>query len=322
MHLDRMQSGFVLYASSIVTGSPMLRLLVLTVSLTALFACGNSDGGFANLPTPTGTTPPDPSTQPTSPTAPAPTPSPTERPVAVCAVSDEVVIPFHEATAFDGSASYDPNDLEITAYDWELSAKPPGSAAQMPLGQDVRQGFVADQAGLYLGRLTVTNSAGVQSEACEVEVEAAPAESLWIEMFWDQFGDDMDLHLLAPGGTYQSESDCWYGNCKPTSASPAPLDWALVGYLDDNPVLDRDDHDLGPENINLLSPANGTYTIAVRDWGQHHDIVSTNVTVRVFIDGNLAWSGTRVFVGDPSEPVAFAEVEWPGGIVTSLLPTP
>ncbi|MCB9670130.1 MAG: hypothetical protein H6734_11705 [Alphaproteobacteria bacterium] len=290
--------------------------------LVALTAC-SQDYSVGDIETPVEPTPvPDPEPQPTPPPVPNPDPDPVtpppaaQAPVAVCSVTEQTMLPIHDAANFDGSQSYDPGGLEIVSYDWTLSEKPAGSSAEMPGGGAIRSGFIADQAGLYVGRLTVTNSAGVTSDACEAEVEAIPAESLWVEMFWDQPGDDMDLHLLAPNGTIGTTLDCYYGNCKPTAT---PLDWGVANFADDNPTLDRDDvSGTGPENINILAPSNGIFTVAVKDFGSDPTIASTTVTVNIYIDAALVWTDTRTIVGDPTAAVEFAEIDWPSGIVTSL----
>ena len=84
----------------------------------------------------------------------------------------------------------------------------------MPSGSGaVRGGFTPDLAGNYVGQLVVTNNNGVSSDPCEVTLESIPSEDLWVEMYWTESGDDMDLHLLAPGGTIESNKDCYFANC-------------------------------------------------------------------------------------------------------------
>lgn len=261
-------------------------------------------------PTPTG------DVVPTEEPVPTGDPQPVDKPIAVCEVSEASMLPIHDATNFLGSGSYDPNDLAIVDYDWQLVEVPPGSSATMPEGTADRANFVADQAGVYVAELVVTNSAGVSSTPCQASVEAIPAESLWVEMFWDQPGDDMDLHLIAPGGSVGTTLDCYYGNCKPTNT---PLDWGVTGFADDNPTLDRDDtQNTGPENINILAPHNGVFTVAVRDFGIDSSIASTAVTVNIYVDGTQVWTDTRTITGDPTTPVEFAAIDWPSGVVTSL----
>lgn len=276
----------------------------------------NGEVGLGNL-TPTAELP---TNQPVVSPVPGLPPAPTNAlpPVAVCSASKAHVVPFHETVDFIGSESYDPNGLEITEFRWELIEQPEGSSVEMPNGSSERTDFTADQLGQYLANLTVVNSAGLESPPCEVAFDATAPESLWIELWWDKAGDDMDLHLLSPGGTLNDEfTDCYYGNCR---AARPPLDWGVEGFADDNPILDQDDQlGVGPENINLLSPEEGVYTVAVRDWGNNPGIASTSVTANVWVNGNLAWTGTKVVAGDPQQPFVFAEIAWPTGIVTSLL---
>lgn len=295
-----------------------MRFWVVLASLS-LLAC-KQDIGIGSVitpepPSPTADPDPQPTPVPTPDPTGTPTPDPGSVPVAQCGVSATTVLPFHEEITFDGSASYDPSGLAITEYRWELSEKPQGSSVEMPAGDAVRSGFTTDQAGLYVARLIVVNSEGNESLACEVQLEAVPAESLWVEMFWDQDGDDMDLHLLAPGGTIGTITDCYYGNCRP----PDVLDWGVAAYSGDNPALDQDDTQTsGPENINILAPSPGIYTVAVRDFGNDPQIASTNVTVNIYLDGVLMWTDTRVITGDPTLAVEFAEIDWPAGVITSL----
>ena len=43
-------------------------------------------------------------------------------------------------------------------------------------------------------------------------IEVIPYENLMIEVSWDIPGTDLDLHLVAPSGSYYGELDCFYGN--------------------------------------------------------------------------------------------------------------
>jgi hypothetical protein len=208
------------------------------------------------------------------------------QPVAVCEVAPNPIRPLIDSADWLGSGSYDPDGLTLS-YDWTLVEAPPGSSVSMPFGGADRLGFVPELAGYYVGRLIVTNSAGVVSEPCETRLEAIPGENLWIEMFWTHSGDDMDLHLLAPGGVLTTGSDCYYGNCT------WGLEWGSPGTAD-NPYLDLDDiSGTGPENINIESPADGIFTVVVHDYPGSVYSAGNPVTVNIYLDGALAWTDTR-----------------------------
>jgi len=236
------------------------------------------------------------------------------KPVAVCDVSPNPVEPPFETATWDGSASYDPEGHTITDYAWALVSSPSGSSVRMPTGSSAtRSGFMPDLAGEYVGRLTVTTDDGRISEPCEVTLESIPAEDLWVEMFWAVSNDDMDLHLLAPGGSLESSSDCYYANCT------RGLSWGASGTADD-PYLDLDDiPGTGPENINIAAPQAGVYTVYVHDYSYSTpDYYGANaVTVRVYINGVKLYDQTKN-ISDDNSYTAFASIDWNSGTVNPL----
>lgn len=244
-----------------------------------------------------------------------------DAPVAACTVSPNPVHPPFESARWDGSASHDPLGQAITGYSWTLASRPSGSSVGMPsCSGSTCGGFTPDLAGTYVGRLVVTTADGRSSSPTECELTAVPTEDLWIEMFWVHSNDDMDLHLIAPGGTFEDSfgnTDCYYVNC--TSGSWFKPDWGVIGDTSDDPTLDLDDiPGVGPENINISSPASGSYTVVVRDYtGSTPDYSGANdVTVNIYVAGALVWTDTRAMSGETVE--YFAKVSWPSGVVTSL----
>ena len=238
-----------------------------------------------------------------------------EGPIASCFVTPDEVSAHAETATWMGDESYDPSGGTIVDFDWTLISQPSGSSAVMPTGTGPnRSGFLTDLAGTYVGQLIVTNDRGESSDPCTAELEAIPSEDLWIEMYWTRSGDDMDLHLLAPGGSIGTTSDCHWTNCTP---SDPPLNWGGSGSAD-NPGLDIDDiDDIGPENINIEEPQDGTFTVIVHDYPSSVYSGANQVTVNIYVGGALTWTDTRSISGENSYEY-FATIEWPSGDVTSM----
>lgn len=235
-------------------------------------------------------------------------------PVAVCSATPDTVQANAESVTFDGSGSYDPGGRSLVSYAWTLISAPPGSAAFLPSTSGERvDNFRPDLAGVYEASLVVTNDLGMTSDPCLASVEAIPGQDLWIEMFWDHSGDDMDLHLLRPGGSLRTQGDCYYANC----VGIAP-DWGVAGDPMDDPSLDIDDiPGTGPENINVWAPEDGDFEVYVHDYPGSYYSSDNAVTVRIYVGGILAWEDTRD-IGGEDDYVPFARVSWPDGAVTDL----
>lgn len=237
----------------------------------------------------------------------------TDAPVAVCSSNPDTVRPPFESNTWIGADSYDPAGLAIVDWKWTLVTVPQGSSASF-IGSGANLSFTADQAGTYEAELVVTTEDGRVSDPCVATLEAIPSEALWIEMFWETSGDDMDLHVLRPGGAPRTDGDCYFMNC---DGGWAP-DWGTVGVAADDPNLDLDDiSGTGPENINIGAPEFGTFTVFVHDYPGSSYTPANNVTVNIYVDGQLAWTDTRAISGEDSDTY-FAEIDWPTAQIRSL----
>ena len=242
-----------------------------------------------------------------------------DAPVASCSVSPSVVEAIAEAATWSGGGSMDPGGSPLT-YEWTLVSQPMGSAVSIPSGPPTspsRADFFADLAGEYVGQLVVTNAEGLSSPPCEAILIAEPNADLWVEMFWEYPGDDMDLHLVAPGGTLRTSSDCYYVNCVEGSWSGG-LDWGVTGVGIDDPSLDLDDiPGTGPENINIEEPESGIYTVVVHDFPGTVLMHGNQVTVYIYLEGVLVWGTSRMISGENTDTY-FAEIDTNMGAVTPL----
>ena len=235
-------------------------------------------------------------------------------PIALCTVAPNPVTPPFTPATYDGSGSYDPTGRLIVSHMWNLISSPEGSSAVLPYSSGIYiTDFYPDLAGEYASQLTITNDLG-HTDTCLATLEAIPAQNLWIEMFWQYPGDDMDLHLLAPAGSLETNSDCYYANC-----AWVGLDWGIAGITEDNPKLDIDDiSGTGPENINIYAPqTNGVYTVYVHDYPGSVYVGPNDVTINIYLNGSLVWSGTKPISTEGSY-TAFAIIDWAALSVTSL----
>ena len=235
---------------------------------------------------------------------------PLGQPIAICSVDPANIDAIYGSADWIGNTSYDTAGYVITDYNWTLYSSPAGNLVDMPAGSANRRSFTPDLAGEYVGQLIVTNEIGQVSEPCYATLNALAGDGLWIEMFWTNSGDDMDLHLVAPYGTLTDYfTDCYYANC--TSG----LEWGSAGPSD-NPILDLDDiPGTGPENINIDSPYAGIYTVYVHDYPGSVYNGRNDVTVNIYVGGVLEWTDTSNINSEGLyEPIC--EINWRGSATT------
>jgi hypothetical protein len=213
----------------------------------------------------------------------------------------------------DGSNSHDPDGDLPLAYAWNLTRKPEGSNSQLENNQTETPSFFIDLIGVYEAQLFVTDSTGLTSLLPDrTLITALPAEKLLIELVWDSPIADLDLHVLAPGGSFGGMLDCYYGNKTP--------DWGTLGDQSDDPVLLRDDLiGFGPETLGYLNPLAGTYTIAIDYFAAHTPSGNepTSATLRVFIDGQLKAELVKRLETQGTLWTA-ATLQWPEGLVVPI----
>jgi len=241
-----------------------------------------------------------------------------KNPTAICG-SDIISTPY-ATEQFDGSASV----VQPLTYQWVLTP-PTGSAATLNSYTSATPSITLDLAGTYVGVLTVTDSAG-DTDSCSQNIEAIPNENFRIEMYWAHSGDDMDLHLLESdggvpgnGGQPRTDGDCYYVNCANSGLSGG-LDWGVQGVADDDPNIDLDDiSGLGPENINIIAPATGSYAgeyiVFVHDYPGSSYTPANDVTVNIYLNGVLTQTYTFQHVGEDDDYYV-AKIAWPSGVIT------
>ena len=226
-----------------------------------------------------------------------------------------------ETLELDGRDSADAEGA-IASYQWEVSQRPGGSTAQlMPTGEVPNPTFFLDLAGQYRFRLRVFDDDGMEGcDSAEIVAIVTPCEAVHIQCVWETPGDpnrldtgagtgsDVDCHLLHPnGGWDRAPWDCHWKNRAPN--------WGNSGSTSDDPSLDIDDTDgWGPENINLDEPEGTVTAPRVYSIGafyfSDHGYGPSDVTVRVFLDGSLAFEQTLRGLED-RQFWDVARIEWP-----------
>jgi hypothetical protein len=237
----------------------------------------------------------------------------------------------------EGLAFY-PNDsaAEVT---FGAMTTVPGKKEQVPQ---------VNTAGEYELQLEVFDDTGLAScMPAKVQVLVVPTAGLHIELLWDTPSDpvksdtgegkgtDLDLHFAHPNavnaavcqkppkmcgvnacacqpdgdkdGTpdpwFHPQYDVFWFNKAPT--------W-VPGDPDANPSLDLDDTDgWGPENLNLVSPENGSkYWVGVHYWDAHK-FGDSKATVNFFVLGALVATVTRQL--KECDMWWVRKVDWPSG---------
>ena len=243
--------------------------------------------------------------------------SPPGEPIAMAGI-DQNVDPL-DLVRLDGSASFDPAGLAITAYDWTIIRRPAGSSALLIRPATQRPTFVADLAGDYEIKLTVKNSGGVwDSTPDKVIVHAAPtAHRFYVQLTWNTTNTDLDLHVKLPAyGIFEGPGDCAF--CR-----RAPL-WP--GYTRaESPSLDRDDIDgYGPETATIDMPGNVTFDVQVHYYGENGLTSCSNpncpnvlATLDFYIDG-LIVDTMQTTLTNQGEVWQAATVSFPAAAVTPV----
>ena len=224
-------------------------------------------------------------------------------------------IPFPIAFTFDGSRSTVDNvDTPASDFDWTWYDVPDESSWEIgssdgfgdPDGETTT--VTPEAPGAYMARLRVSGeSAGDSSNLSVATGFAVNIQGLEFRLTWDADTTDLDLHLINGqdlNGTYWTVNDCYFGN-------PTP-DWGLLMEGLDNPAFLEDvDAGYGPESIQMIQPADGTYAVAVayhNDW----DTGATTIPeVSIWYDGQVihAYPGATLEEG---EVMFMGTFEWPG----------
>ncbi len=209
----------------------------------------------------------------------------------------------------DGSGSSDPDGDLPLRFTWTLAARPAESAAIIGSPAAARATLPLDVPGIYSVLLSVNDATGLASfTPARLDLRAAPAERLVVQLVWDQVPPDLDLHFLEAGAPLESAGDCYWANPNPAfvagtaDQNPHHLGDRLTGY--------------GPETVSWKQPAPGTYSLAVSYQTDHGAArAATAAQIRVYADGVLVadLSHTMASVG---EVWSAGTVQWPSGHVS------
>jgi hypothetical protein len=178
-----------------------------------------------------------------------------------------------------GLESYDPDNTSSSlTYQWTITETVDGANVVFGNPESGEPTFSSDLVGSYIATLVVTDSDQLTSQNYAATlIEVRPYENLTVEANWDVIGADVDLHVIAPNGSYYGEGDCFFGN-------PSP-DWGLSGDPADDPQLLIDDEGAeSREQVELLYPEEGMYSIYVTYYNQREG-TSSQITPDIKITG-------------------------------------
>lgn len=216
----------------------------------------------------------------------------------------------------DGSGSSDPDMDSPLAYKWTIRSKPLASNTTIAMADQPSTEMTLDPQvpGSYEVQLDVTDSIGAKScMPARATIVAAPAQKLLVEMFWDNAGTDVDLHVLRNSMSliYTAPDDCFYQNRTP--------DWGVVGDTTDDPELVRDAlTGYGPEVFGYVNPVDSTYRVlAVLENDLLSQTPASTVTVRVYLFGVLK-AEVRRTLQRRGAIWEVLDVTWPSGDITVL----
>ncbi len=218
----------------------------------------------------------------------------------------------------DGTGSMDPDGDSPITYKWTLRNRPAASTTAIMMPEAPTTGMRLDPSvpGAYEVQLEVTDSQGVKScQPARKTIVASPAQKLLVELYWENMGTDLDLHVLrtTTSRVGLAPDDVFYQNRAP--------DWGVMGDPMDDPELSRDAlTGYGPEVFGWVNPIDGTYRLAVafeQDFGLGTMARQSRATVRVYQFGILKAQFTKTLL-ERNEIWMVADVVWPSGEVTAV----
>ncbi len=166
---------------------------------------------------------------------------------------------------------------------WNLTRAPATSTAVVePLGaHQLRAQLRPDVPGTYLVELVVTDHRHLRSQPEAVVIEAIAGQMFQVGLSWSAPGNDLDLHLIAPGGSYWTDADCFFGNPQPS--------WGAAEVASDDPAFDLDGDGTNGvpmrESVTVTAPAEGTYTVLVHHLNDRDTAAEVEATLTLVVGG-------------------------------------